>query len=194
VQQSETCSINTITRLQINATNINEHVEHIRIVTTPAAACNGVPSSNVRSSRTTTPRSSSAWMAAVLVAAKLTQVERIGPLKRRTGLEQHQRTASIVIINSLNAKQKERGLPTHINGSKIVDNLSVRSELRGRALADDSDAASALTSTKPREINDSTIDELPRSIALANSSSELIRESTTPTMSSVAGETSTQFH
>jgi hypothetical protein len=59
----------TITRLQINTTNIDEHIEHIRIVTTPsgcvqrrAPCCNDKLTHNDATMI-------SAWMAAVLVAA-----------------------------------------------------------------------------------------------------------------------------
>jgi hypothetical protein len=47
---------------------------------------------------------------------------------------------------------------------------------RAREPGADAYGKRALTSTKPLEINDSTFDESPFSIAMANFSSELIRE------------------
>jgi len=47
-----------------------------------------------------------------------TQVGRMDPLKRCTGLKEHQRTASIVTMTNLQRNAK-RGPPKHINGSKI---------------------------------------------------------------------------
>jgi hypothetical protein len=73
----------------------------------------------ITNSRTTTPRSISAWMAAVLVAANRhkSDQDRL-PLKRRTGLEQHQRTTPTRQHDNSQRTAKS-GLPIHINGGKI---------------------------------------------------------------------------
>jgi hypothetical protein len=65
----KTCFITTITRLQSMPQTLTSISNTSASRQLHAATCNGVLSSEIRNSRTLTPRSISAWMVAVLVVA-----------------------------------------------------------------------------------------------------------------------------